>query len=71
MLILSRKSGESIVIAGEIVVTVVELGRGRVQLGIEAPTHIPVYRNEIFERMTAAEPLDAAALDEEVATAHG
>ncbi len=66
VLILSRKPGESIVIAGEIVVTVVELGRGRVQIGIDAPTHIPVYRNEIYERMTAAE-----ALDEEVVAAHG
>ncbi len=61
MLILSRKPGESIVIAGEIVVTVVELGRGRVQIGIDAPTHIPVYRNEIFERMLADSELDAVA----------
>jgi carbon storage regulator len=53
VLVLSRKIGESIVIAGDIVVTVVELGRGRVQIGIEAPTHIPVYRNEIVERMIA------------------
>jgi carbon storage regulator len=53
MLVLSRKTGESIVIAGDIVVTVVELGRGRVQIGIEAPAHIPVYRNEIVERMIA------------------
>lgn len=53
MLLLSRKIGESIVIAGDIVVTVVELGRGRVQIGIEAPAHIPVYRNEIVQRMAA------------------
>ena len=53
MLVLSRKIGESIVIAGDIVVTVVELGRGRVQIGIDAPTHIPVYRQEIVRRMIA------------------
>jgi len=54
VLVLSRKAGESIVIAGEIVVTVVELGRGRVQIGIDAPAHVSVYRNEIVERMIAA-----------------
>ncbi len=41
-------------IAGDIVVTVVELGRGRVQIGIDAPSHVPVYRNEIVERMIAS-----------------
>ncbi len=61
MLVLSRKIGESIVIAGDIVVTVVELGRGRVQLGIEAPTHVPVYRNEIVERMIASGEMHAVA----------
>ena len=64
MLILSRKPGESIVIAGEIVVTVVELGRGRVQIGIDAPSHIPVYRNEIFERMLADRDVQETAMHE-------
>ncbi len=61
MLLLSRKIGESIVIAGDIVVTVVELGRGRVQIGIEAPAHIPVYRNEIVQRMAACAQLNEVA----------
>jgi carbon storage regulator len=62
VLVLSRKIGESIVIAGDIVVTVVELGRGRVQIGIEAPAHIPVYRNEIVERMIASGEMDAVGV---------
>ncbi len=62
MLVLSRKIGESIVIAGDIVVTVVELGRGRVQIGIDAPSHVPVYRNEIVERMIASGEWSEAAV---------
>ena len=34
MLVLSRKPGESIVIDGGVVVTVLDIGRGRVQVGI-------------------------------------
>ena len=36
MLVLSRKPGESIVIDGGVVVTVLDIGRGRVQVGITA-----------------------------------
>ncbi|HVW38069.1 MAG TPA: carbon storage regulator [Pirellulales bacterium] len=50
MLILSRKRGEAIRIGDEIVVTVIQLGRGRVQLGIEAPTRVPVNREEVYRR---------------------
>lgn len=50
MLILSRKRGEAIRIGDEIVVTVIQLGRGRVQLGIEAPTRVPVNREEVYHR---------------------
>ena len=47
MLILSRKLNEKIVINGEIVITVVQTSRGRVRLGIEAPKHMTVHREEI------------------------
>lgn len=48
MLILSRKDSESIVIDDRIVVTVVEIRRGRVKLGIQAPSDVPVHRTEIW-----------------------
>ena len=48
MLVLSRKLNEKIVIDGGIVVTVVKIDRNQVRLGIEAPGHIPVYREEIL-----------------------
>ncbi len=48
MLVLSRKLNEKIVIDGGIVVTVVKIDRNQVRLGIEAPGHIAVYREEIL-----------------------
>jgi carbon storage regulator len=48
MLVLSRKVNEKIVIDGEIVVTVVKIEGGQVRLGIEAPGHIKVFRQEIL-----------------------
>jgi carbon storage regulator len=56
MLILSRKVNESIRIGNDIVVTVVELSRGRVRLGIEAPREVPVHREEIFRELSVSEP---------------
>lgn len=48
MLVLSRKLGEKIVIADNIVLTVVEIEHGKVRLGIEAPREVPVYRQELL-----------------------
>lgn len=55
MLVLSRKRGEAIRIHDDIVVTVIQLGRGRVQLGIQAPAHVTVNREEIHLRSRGAE----------------
>lgn len=50
MLVLSRKPKESILIGGNIRITVVRTGEGRTRLGIEAPKDIPIVRNELEER---------------------
>lgn len=47
MLILSRKCNEQIVIGENIVVTVVAIRGGNVRLGVEAPAHIAVHREEV------------------------
>lgn len=47
MLVLSRKLNEKIVIDGGIVVTVVKIDRNQIRLGIEAPSHVRVFREEI------------------------
>ncbi len=52
MLVLSRKSNESIVINNNIKVTVVEIRGDKVRLGIEAPKNIPVHREEIYQQIT-------------------
>ncbi|MCA1686382.1 MAG: carbon storage regulator CsrA [Planctomycetia bacterium] len=47
MLVLSRKLNEKIVIDGGIVLTVVKIDRNQVRIGIEAPGHVQVFREEI------------------------
>ena len=67
MLMLSRKLGESIVINDDIMITVVEVGRGRVQFGVRAPSYVPVYREEIVRRRVASgeiEPLECMLVGE-------
>lgn len=53
MLVLSRKSNEEIIIGSDIHVKVLEISSNRVRLGISAPNHVPVLRQEIFARMGA------------------
>lgn len=49
MLVFTRKKGESLVIGNEIEVTILSVGSGNVKVGITAPRHISVHRNEVFE----------------------
>jgi carbon storage regulator len=51
MLILSRKSGESIVIDGRIHVKVIRVEGEVVKIGIEAPMDVPVHRHEVYEEI--------------------
>lgn len=54
MLILTRRIGESLIIGGDIKVTVLGMNASRqLRLGIEAPKHINVDREEIHERRMA------------------
>lgn len=48
MLILSRKSGESLRIGGDVRITVVEMKGNQVRIGIAAPTTMRIYREEIY-----------------------
>ena len=51
MLVLTRRPNESIVIANNIVITVVSVGPGRVKLGIQAPPNVRVDRQEIHDKI--------------------
>ena len=55
MLILSRKIGEKLVIGDNVIVTVVEIDRGKIRLGIEAPREVPIYRSELLPKKTDTE----------------
>jgi carbon storage regulator len=52
MLVLSRKSGQTVTIGENIRITIVKLDRHSVRLGIEAPGEIPIIRDEIVREET-------------------
>ena len=49
MLVLSRHRDESIMIGDNIVITIVDIRGDKVRLGIQAPTNVPVHREEIYK----------------------
>ena len=51
MLVLTRRPGESIVVDGSIVVTVVQVQGNRVRIGIQAPAHISIHRQELHAKL--------------------
>lgn len=51
MLVLTRKSGEGILIGDNIKVVVVEVKGNQVKLGIEAPEDVTVYREEVYKKI--------------------
>ena len=51
MLVLGRRTGENIRIGDDIKVIVLEVRGGQIKLGIEAPLHVQVHREEIYERI--------------------
>lgn len=66
MLVLSRKLGEQIYIGENVCITVVDIDRGKIRLGIEAPREVAIYRKELMPerhqlRGPVALPTDPAA----------
>jgi len=53
VLILTRKVGETLVIGGDIEVTVLGQKGNQVRLGVEAPREVSVHRQEIQDRVVA------------------
>ena len=52
MLVLSRRKEESIMIGNNVEIKVISIGRNEIQLGIIAPKRVPVYRKEVYERIS-------------------
>ena len=51
MLVLNRKARQSLTIGNDVTVTILEVRGYQVRLGIEAPKHVPVHRDEIYQRI--------------------
>ena len=66
MLVLSRKTNESIIIDGNITVSVLRVDHDNVRLGIEAPLEIPVLRKEIYEAIKTNNEMAAGSAKRKV-----
>jgi carbon storage regulator len=62
MLVLTRKVGESIRIGDDIEVVVTSIEQNKVKIGIRSPRHIPVYREELYQKIQA-DNLEAASME--------
>ena len=60
MLVLTRKRLETIKIGNDIVIKVIQTGKGTVKLGIEAPSDVRVLRGELAFDATIQTPAEAA-----------
>ncbi len=61
MLVLTRRSDESIRIGDDIIIRVVEVKGNQVRLGIEAPRHLRIYREELYQKISRENRLSAMA----------
>jgi carbon storage regulator len=66
MLVLTRKSNQSIMIGDEIEVSVLAIMGEKVRIGIEAPRSIPVFRKEVYLEIQQDKPRegDRRAVDD-------
>jgi carbon storage regulator len=65
MLVLSRRTGESVVVGDDVTITVLEVRGDVVRIGIDAPRSVAVHRAELLEQLEtinreAASPSDDA-----------
>jgi carbon storage regulator len=67
MLVLARKPGQRLIIAGDIEVTILDIKGDLVKLGIEAPRHVSIYRHEVYEDICRANQAASAELPQTLA----
>jgi carbon storage regulator len=61
MLVLTRKSNQSIMIGDDIEVSVLSIAGEKVRIGIQAPRDVPVFRKEVFLEIQAEQAEGASA----------
>ncbi|MFN8152270.1 MAG: carbon storage regulator CsrA [Solirubrobacterales bacterium] len=60
MLVLTRKTNQSIMIGDEIEISILSVSGDKVRIGIDAPRDVAVFRKEVYESMEGgAEPASA------------
>ena len=55
MLILTRKTGESLLVGDDVEITVLSVRGSQVKLGVNAPKDIAVHRQEIYQKIKDTE----------------
>ena len=64
MLILTRRTGETICIGDDIEVTVLGIKGNQVRIGVKAPSAVEVHRQEIYERIHGTVAASTPALED-------
>jgi len=70
MLIISRKKDQKIIVADDIEITILEVGRNRVRFGIKAPKHIPIH-TRLKTSPAPDQPVDAGAAEAKASPLEG
>ena len=72
MLVLTRKTNQSIMIGDDVEVSVLSVSGDKVRIGIAAPREIPVFRKEVYLSIQAeGEQEQAGAAEAEASTTEG
>ena len=66
MLVLTRRSGESVMIGDDVIITVLEARGDVIRLGIQAPRDVQVHREEVYRELQAANREAASPSEDEV-----
>lgn len=69
MLVLTRKTNESIMIGDDVEVSVLAVSRDKIRLGITAPREVPVFRKEVYVSIKDEDAAGDGKADDEGARA--
>jgi len=58
MLILTRRVNEKLMVGDDVTVTVLSISGNQVRIGVNAPRHVPVHREEIYDKVKRQESSD-------------